>query len=148
MGLLDDLRAGTYDAGPAQPWPWPRGLFGQDLVSTARRIVAGDEPWTAVREFLDEYRLRPVDLRFAAVEGEPESCGDERWDALLGALAEWLAHADGLARPPWCVASQRFLRSWWVPFDRPSVVARALVEAPAAFRRRGIMIPARSLGRV
>jgi hypothetical protein len=148
MGLLDDVREGTYRQTPDGPSPWPRSLFVQELAGTARRIRSGTDWWVAVRELLDEYGLRPHDLRPAAVAQEPVACGDARVDAFLGATAEWLAGRDGFERPRWSVEPARFLAVWWVPFDRPSVVAEAIATAPAAFRRRGILLPARALVRV
>ena len=78
----------------------------------------------------------------------PEPTGDRRLDAYLGALAEHLAGAHGLERPAWSVEPGRFLETFWFLSDVPGFRAIAIAQAPAAFRRRGIFVPERSLHRV
>jgi hypothetical protein len=102
-----------------------------------------------VREFLDEFALRADDrARSAAIEERPELSGDPRHNAYLGALAEHLAAVHHLARPNWAVEPDRFLDSFWFVSDVAGFRAVAIAQAPAAFRRRGIFIPERSLHRV
>jgi hypothetical protein len=44
-----------------------------------------------VWEFLEEYRWEPENVQRSLLRDEPPPAGDERWDALLAALAEHLA---------------------------------------------------------
>jgi hypothetical protein len=74
---------------------------------------------------------------------EPSSIGDERWDALLAALAEHLAAQHDLAPPDW--AEFRVLRRPWFPAELEIQRADALVWAPAAFRKHGVYLSARDL---
>lgn len=74
--------------------------------------------------------------------------GDSRHDAYLGALAEHLAAVHGLSRPAWSVGPGRFLDRFWFLSEVPGFRAVAIAQAPAAFRRRGIFVPERSLHRV
>lgn len=123
--------------------------LSQTLAVVARRTRAGEDFDFAVREFLDEFALRGDDrLRAAAIETRPESTGDSRQDAYLGALAEHLAAVHGLTRPDWAVEQDRFLATFWFVSDVPGFRATAIAQAPAAFRRRGVFIPERSLHRV
>ena len=79
------------------------------------------------------------------VAAEPAPIGDQRFDALLAAIAEDLCIHAGETPPPWVHAPSRFLdRAWWVS-GLPSARAAALVHAPASFRRRGVMIDRRDL---
>lgn len=71
---------------------------------------------------------------------EPPPCGDQRWDAVLAALAEHAALRDGLTVPAWCLAPGRFLDRPFFPVRHRSAVTAALVHAPAAFRRRGVFL--------
>ena len=71
--------------------------------------------------------------------------GDERWDAFLAALAEHLAAKDGHAAPAW--AETRSLRRFWFPFNTRAARVDAVVNAPAAFRRRGVYVAAQELER-
>jgi hypothetical protein len=49
-------------------------------------------------EFLEEYRWEPDDVQPSLLRDEPPPTGDERWDALLAALAEHLAARHDLVR--------------------------------------------------
>lgn len=70
------------------------------LVDLAARMKANSNEkirWKLVWEFLEEYRWETSDAQPALLRSEPESVGDERWDALLAALAEHLAAKHDLA---------------------------------------------------
>lgn len=119
------------------------------LAGVARRARGGEDFQHAVREFLDEFALRGDDgSRGAAIEQSPQASGDPRYDAYLGALAEHLAVAHRLARPGWSVEPDRFLERFWFVSDTPGFRAISIAQAPAAFRRRGVFVPERSLHRV
>lgn len=123
--------------------------LSQDLAGVARRTREGEDFRYAVREFLDEFALRGDDRQRAeAIVGRPADTGDRRHDAYLGALAEHLAAIHGLERPPWSVEPARFLTRFWFVSDVPGFRAVSIAQAPAAFRRRGIFVPERSLHRV
>ena len=123
--------------------------FGQTLATAARRSAAGEDFDHSVREFLDEFALRSDrDSRQEAIAEEPPATGDARHDAYLAALAEHLAAVHDLERPAWSVRPQRFLDSFWFVSEVRGFRALAIAQAPAAFRRRGIFIPERSLHRV
>ena len=99
--------------------------------------------WKTFWEFLEEYRWEPQDIQTALLLDEPPSVGDERWDALLAALAEHLAAKHDLAPPIW--AELRVLRRPWVPAELRVQRADALVHAPAAFRKHGVYLAAADL---
>jgi hypothetical protein len=128
--------------------PAPESLT-QTLANVARRVRAGEDFQHAVREFLDEFALRADDRsRAEAIADRPAESGEARIDAYLGALAEHLAVAHGLSRPAWSVEAGRFLDSFWFVSPTRSFRALAIAQAPAAFRRRGVFLPERSLHRV
>src|SRR5262249_41461163 len=115
----------------------------------AGRVAEGEDFHHAVREFLDEFALRGSDrARAAAIAERPEPTGDPRQDAYLGALAEHLAAVHGVPRPAWSVEPERFLDSFWFVSDVAGFRAIAIAQAPAAFRRRDVFVPERSLHRV
>lgn len=119
------------------------------LAGVARRVAGGEDFRHAVREFLDEFALRADDrLRLEAIEGRPAPTGDPRYDAYLGALAEHVAALHGLRRPAWTLEPDRFLTRFWFVSDVPGFRAVAIAQAPAAFRRRGVFVPERSLHRI
>ena len=129
--------------------PPKSGHLKQTLAALGARGGSGAEFQHGVREFLDEFALRADEgSRVAAVAEEPPPTGDPRHDAYLGALAEHLAAVHRFDRPAWSVAPSRFLDRFWFVSDVRGFRAVAIAQAPAAFRRRGIFIPERSLHRV
>jgi transcriptional regulator with XRE-family HTH domain len=96
-----------------------------------------------VFEFLRELNeSQQLSLRFAV---EPEATGDRRFDALLASITEDSCVRGGVAPPSWVFNDQRFLdEAWWVS-DLKSARVPALVNTPASFRRRGVMIDRRDL---
>jgi hypothetical protein len=67
--------------------PMTLAELGQRLARTADAKVQ----WKLVWEFLEEYRWEPAETQPSLLQEEPTPVGDERWDALLAALAEHLA---------------------------------------------------------
>jgi hypothetical protein len=126
----------------------PRNLSAT-LAEVAERSRRGEDFHYAVREFLDQFNLQPDhDSRTRSIAERPASTPDPRLDAYLGALAEHLATVHALPRPEWSVDPDRFLDRFWFVSKVPGFRAIAIAQAPAAFRRRGIFIPERSLHRV
>jgi len=80
------------------------------LQTTDRKIR-----WKIFREFLEEYRWGSADTQPALLVDDPPSVGDERWDALLAALAEHLAAKYDLAPPGW--TALRVLGRPWFPAE-------------------------------
>lgn len=128
--------------------PPPDRAFRQSLALVGERVLGGEELRFAVREFLDELALLPrLELRERAIAERPPDTGDRQADAYLGALAEHLAAVHDLQRPGWAVEPGRFLATFWFPGLLPAFQPMAIAESPAAFRRRGIFIPAAALSR-
>lgn len=101
-----------------------------------------------VRQFLDDFRRPQAEVsRRALIERQPPFTRDGRRDALVGALAEHLANDAGWAVPAWAQDERRFLSAFWFVHE-PAFDALALVQSPAAFRRRGIFLSADFLSRV
>jgi hypothetical protein len=99
--------------------------------------------WRLIAEFLEEYRWESPAERPGLLDDEPLGTGDERWDVFLAALAEHLAARDGRGAPAW--TELRSLRRLWFPFNTRAARVDALVNAPAAFRRRGVYVAAQEL---
>jgi hypothetical protein len=119
--------------------PMTLAELGGRLAQTADAKVR----WKLVWEFLEEYRWEPAEAQPSLLRDEPTPVGDERWDALLAALAEHLAAAFDLAPPPW--AESRVLRRPWFPAQLQVQRTEALVRAPAAFRKHGVYLSVRDL---
>ena len=120
-----------------------RPMTVADLAAHLSRTTDDRIRWKLVWEFLEEYRWEPSDARPYLLRDEPPPLGDERWDALLAALAEHLAAKDDLAPPAW--TESRVLRRPWFPAELRVQRADALVRAPAAFRKHGVYLSAADL---
>ena len=111
-----------------------------DLARDIRKTPAknGERRLRLVFEFLrDVSESQQLSLRFAV---EPMATGDRRFDALLAAITEDSCVRGGVAPPSWVFANKRFLdEAWWVS-NLKSARVQALVNTPASFRRRGVMI--------
>lgn len=124
-----------------------RARHPMTLARTADRIMGGVALREAVADFVDDLRWARDDEDVAQRITQRPRDLDPRTDAYLGALAEHVAAERGLAAPPWSGEPGRFLsRIWWPRY--PGLWARAIVESPAAFRRRGILLGAGMLSRV
>ncbi|MDP9795151.1 hypothetical protein J2S43_003663 [Catenuloplanes nepalensis] len=113
------------------------------LATRVRRQPDEAIRWKHFWEFQEEYRWEPADVQTRLLIEEPEPVGDDRWDALLAAMAEHLAAQHDLAPPAW--TRSRTLRTPWFPAELPSQRMEALVWAPAAFRKHGVYLSARDL---
>ncbi len=123
--------------------------LSETLAGIADRVRGGESFQHAAREFLDEFSLRADGRsRAEAITERPELTGHARYDAYLGALAEHLSAAHGLERPSWSIEPERFLDRFWFVSEVPGFRAVSIAQAPAAFRRRGVFVPERSLHRV
>jgi hypothetical protein len=121
------------------------------LVEAVGRIRAG-EPWdVALAEFVDSFALAPDDeARYAAIDLEPPQSGDPRLDALIGAVAEYLAKQHRLQRvPAWVSSSWRRLDEPWftTSSESPGMREYLTYASPAEFRSRNIFTEERPLRR-
>jgi hypothetical protein len=124
---------------PSRYEPMSLSRLAQHLASTADERVR----WKLVWEFLEEYRWESAQVQVDLLRVEPALIGDERWDALLAALAEHLCAQHDLAPPAW--TESRVLRRPWFPAELAVQRVEALVRAPAAFRKHGVYLSAHDL---
>lgn len=120
-----------------------RAMTLADLANHLTRTLDVKVRWKLVWEFLEEYRWEPGEVQLSLLRDEPTPVGDDRWDALLAALAEHLAAQHDVAPPDW--TESRVLRRPWFPAELEIQRAEALVWAPAAFRKHGVYLSAHDL---
>lgn len=113
-------------------------MSAADLASEMA-VSPGARRKRLVLEFLRGHQEEPVADRRALIADEPPPV-DHQWDALLAACAEHLAVADADRPPPWCFEASRFLRRAWFWDDLATLRRRALLTAPASFRRRNVWL--------
>jgi hypothetical protein len=121
------------------------------LADAVERIEAGLARDIALAEFVDTFDLAKSDPdRYASIERKPKLTGDDRLDALVGAIAEYLAKQRRLGRvPPWASNPARRLTTPWFTAAPPSDAMREYLTfaSPAEFASRNIFTEERPLRR-
>ena len=121
------------------------------LADAVERIQAGSARDVELAEFVDSFDLAKTDRdRYASIEREPKLTGDVRLDALVGAIAEYLAKQRRLGRVPrWVSDPARRLTSPWFTAPSPSDAMREYLtfSSPAEFASRNIFTEERPLRR-
>jgi hypothetical protein len=121
------------------------------LAEAVERIQAGSAQDVALAEFVDTFDLAKTDRdRYASIEREPTLTGDVKLDALVGAIAEYLAKQRRLGRvPQWASNPARCLTDPWFTATSPSDAMREYLTfaSPAEFASRNIFTEERPLRR-
>lgn len=146
MGLLDEIRGGTYVADDAPPLVVPGERLTLRVAGT--RIARGEDSLLVAREFLDHAGRADDGQIVAMICDRPNLTGDRRADALLAAIGEYAASIRGVGAPAWMSEPGRFLDTFWFVSSITGLRATAVAQTPVALKRRGIFWPARSLMRV
>src|SRR6266568_6531001 len=121
------------------------------LAEAVERIQAGSPHDVVLAEFVDTFDLAKTDNeKFASIEREPALTGDARLDALVGAVAEYLAKQRRLGQVPhWVCDPARRLDEPWFTTASPSPAMREYLtfSSPAEFASRNIFTEERPLRR-
>jgi len=121
------------------------------LADAVESIRTGSPRDIVLAEFVDTFDLAGTDQdRYASIEREPRLTGDGRLDALVGAIAEYLAKQRRLGRvPPWISDPARRLESPWFTVADPSDAMREYLtfSSPVEFASRNIFTEERPLRR-
>jgi hypothetical protein len=148
VGLIDRIRSVGYtDLEPDFVPAW-EGAPTMSLAEAADEISGGSDVLIAARNFLDQVNGVDRATLQELIEQRPSGTGDQRADAMLGALAEYVATRFDLCSPAWAGEPARFLDRFWFVSKEPAFRAISLVQSPAALKRRGILWPERSMQRV
>jgi hypothetical protein len=121
------------------------------LAEAVERICAGVPRDATLAEFVDTFDLATSnDDRYASIEQEPRLTGDDRLDALVGAIGEYLAKQRRLGRvPAWTGNPARRLTTPWFTTASPTDAMREYLtfSSPAEFASRNIFTEERPLRR-
>lgn len=121
------------------------------LAEAVERIAAGAPQDVTLAELVDTFDLAKTDQdRYATIEDEPKLTGDTKLDALVGAMAEYLAKQRRLGRvPKWVCGPARRLDYPWFTAKDPSDALREYLTfaSPAEFASRNIFTEERPLRR-
>ncbi len=121
------------------------------LADAVERIQNGSAQDVVLAEFVDAFDLAKTDQdRYASIEQEPKLTGNNRLDALVGGIAEYLAKQRRLGRVPhWVSDPARRLDTPWFTTASPSDSMREYLTfaSPAEFASRNIFTEERPLRR-
>src|SRR5258708_36519575 len=121
------------------------------LAEAVESIQGGSPEDVVLAGFVDTFDLAKTDQdRYASIEREPKLTGDAKLDALVGAIAEYLAKQRRLGRvPPWVCDPARRLDSPWFTTTSPTDAMREYLtfSSPAEFASRNIFTEERPLRR-
>jgi hypothetical protein len=107
------------------------------------------EPAAAFREvvqFVDDLIAVDPEVGCDAVEEEPPTTGDLRWDALIAAAVDWVSSAHRWPAPAWTSGARWKLDApGWVvsPYERLHPLIRE--QTPEEFARHGVYVDRASL---
>src|SRR5581483_3518406 len=112
------------------------------LAEAVERIQRGASQDVALAEFVDAFDLAPTnEAKYATIHQEPPLTQDQKLNALVGAMAEYLAKNRRLGRvPPWTGGSARRLTEPWFTTASPSPGMREYLTfaSPGEFASRNI----------
>jgi len=121
------------------------------LAEAIEKIRSGASQDATLAEFIDAFDLAPTsEARYAMIADEPALTNDKRLDALVGAIAEYLAKQRKLGRVPrWAGESTRYLDQPWHTCDPANDAMREYLtfSSPAEFASRNIFTEERPLRR-
>lgn len=128
--------------------------YATSLVGLARAISEDLEQdrasWPVRRsaELVHRFQNADQERQHRMIAATPPPIGDERWDAFIGGLAEWLAVRTDISVPGWAREENRYLRyGWWIT-SMKSIRAWEYAGTPASFQCRGVYIHRDSLTNV
>src|SRR5256885_17027217 len=121
------------------------------LAQAVDRISAGAPQDATLAEFLDTFDLAATGpAQYETIKDEPALTQDSRLDALVGAIAEYLAKQRRLGRVPhWvCDPARRLDRPWFTAANPSDAMREYLTfSSPAEFTSRNIFTEERPLRR-
>lgn len=125
----------------------PQTRRGALPLSELSPIVADDLEHDRERDalrllfgFADDFRGSSRAGRLGLIRAEPDTTGDQRFDAALAGTAELFAIEAQVPIPAWVNEPDRFVEPWWFATSRPAFDAYTLARTPAALARHGVFI--------
>ncbi|HYI62269.1 MAG TPA: hypothetical protein VEW93_10755 [Acidimicrobiales bacterium] len=119
------------------------------LAERVRHRLMAAEHAAAFREvvqFVDDFAAFDPEMSRAAVEEEPPTTGDLRWDALIAAAVDWVSSVRHWPAPAWTSGARWKLDApGWVvsPYERLHPSIRE--QTPEEFARHGVYVDRASL---
>lgn len=111
------------------------------IAETFEQICAGQTPWVAIGNFLNDWWQYAVDHRQEMVETPlpPASTPEmQHWAAFCAAMVEWLCQEEGLPFPAWTNQKCYILSEPWFLYEKPGRRSWLLATTPAPFKMRNV----------
>jgi hypothetical protein len=123
-----------------------RGVRLQTFKRAFSQIVAGEEPWIALGNFMNHFFGAYRDYRAELVREEievPATVTDEqwRWAVYIAGSVEYLCNKYGLELPAWSMKERyQLVEPWYDDLcaDLPEVQEELREETPEEFARRNV----------
>lgn len=109
------------------------------IREVSERINRGDDR-NAISDFKHDFLRGDSEQRLAMVADEPVAMDDERYGAYLAGLTEWLCRKYSLPVPEWVDKDRYYLNRPWFVDGFKNLTAMALVQSPAAFKKRNVFL--------
>jgi transcriptional regulator with XRE-family HTH domain len=128
-----------------------RADYAASLVGLARAlrddIAAGESslPVRRAAELAHRFHNADADTRRRMIAARPPDTGDQRWDAFVAALGEWLALHTGTPVPGWVHEPDRYFGGGWWVTSMKSMRAWEYAGSPAPFKSHGVYLHRQSL---
>lgn len=119
------------------PYWWHRYTSTESF----QRILAGEDAWIAIGDFLDEWRREEIKDRAELVESPlallvPPAI--HQWAAFFAAMVEDLCLQDNLPIPTWTEDTRFILADPWFLYPGWRLKVWQLATTPPAFKKRNI----------
>lgn len=116
-----------------------------EIAADVRDALASGDDIHAIRMLMDGINALPAAQQAGLLDdalSEPDTTGDERWDALLAGALRYRLHQMGERAPHWTY-KQPLTTSWWPFAYSPSEAYNDLAHTPAELLRLGIFLDER-----
>ena len=117
----------------------------QTIARAYEEICAGEEPWVALGNFMNEWFIYATDRRAELVADAPlppyaPTLQEHRWACFLVASVEYLCQRYALSCPSWVYENASCLQEPWYDVPYPNDEIRAWLEqtTPEPFKKRNI----------
>jgi transcriptional regulator with XRE-family HTH domain len=104
--------------------------------------------WRRLLDFVDDFRGSSIAGRTWLVTDEPGPTGDQRLDAALAGVVDYLCNEGAIEPPAWTAGPDRLAEPWWFVSGLRGFEPMALRDTPVALARHGVFVNEGAFDRV